>query len=403
MRLFYRCAEYAGSRWPGRVRWWAFVLGVLFCTGLCQAVPDGYTVSRGALHIHTVYSDGSGTYPEVTEAARQAGVDFIVVSDHDTLQALRDGHEGWHDGVLTLVGVEITTDVGHYLVMDVPADFTWPGRDAQGVIDAVRAAGGLGFIAHPIIRTPWRDWSVTGVTGMEIVNQSSLVHRYFSNDPVVAIDLAVRTIVSKSSTELLQYVTQTRLNDKMARWQQEIRARGRMVAIGSVDAHALLGLGFTRLYLPSYKDSFSTIQTHVITPQPFSGDIAVDRVAVYDALRQGHCYVVYALRGDALGFWFAADNGTRTAIMGDELSLNTGVTLAVTLPPGSVADQLTLYRNGIALAISTEAAWRTHITTPGIYHVEVTRLVDSQRVPWITSNPIYVTDDNLSAYLGVLD
>ncbi|HUX15651.1 MAG TPA: PHP domain-containing protein, partial [Phycisphaerae bacterium] len=62
----------------------------------------------GAFHVHSCYSDGSGTYQEIASAAARAGLDFVVMSDHDTLRPRADGWQGWHDGVLVIVGTEIS-------------------------------------------------------------------------------------------------------------------------------------------------------------------------------------------------------------------------------------------------------------------------------------------------------
>ena len=43
--------------------------------------PDVLTV-RGALHVHTRRSDGTGTPDEVAKAAGAAGLDFVVLTDH---------------------------------------------------------------------------------------------------------------------------------------------------------------------------------------------------------------------------------------------------------------------------------------------------------------------------------
>ena len=37
------------------------------------------------LHMHTRYSDGSGTHKDIAEAAIDAGVDAVIVTDHNVL------------------------------------------------------------------------------------------------------------------------------------------------------------------------------------------------------------------------------------------------------------------------------------------------------------------------------
>src|SRR6266498_6012642 len=72
---------------------------------------------RGALHMHTIYSDGTGTVEELARAARAAGLRWIIVTDHDTLEGQR--FEGWIDGVLVIVDHEITPDRNHFLALNV--------------------------------------------------------------------------------------------------------------------------------------------------------------------------------------------------------------------------------------------------------------------------------------------
>ena len=47
----------------------------------------------GNLHMHTTYSDGAGTHAEIARAAVRAGLDFVVVTDHNVWV---DGLEGYY-------------------------------------------------------------------------------------------------------------------------------------------------------------------------------------------------------------------------------------------------------------------------------------------------------------------
>jgi predicted metal-dependent phosphoesterase TrpH len=104
------------------------------------------------VHLHTTYSDGTATVPEVVAAARAAGVDLVLVTDHDSLAARRDGWEGRHDGVFALVGTEVSPKQGHYLAFGVDREIRHAGRSALEIAEAVRQAGGVGFAAHPFSR-----------------------------------------------------------------------------------------------------------------------------------------------------------------------------------------------------------------------------------------------------------
>jgi len=71
----------------------------------------------GAIHIHSVYSDGTGKIPDIARYAGEVGLDFIVMSDHNTLKPKRDGFERWYGNVMCLIGYEINdkSDKNHYL------------------------------------------------------------------------------------------------------------------------------------------------------------------------------------------------------------------------------------------------------------------------------------------------
>ncbi len=102
------------------------------------------------VHVHSTHSDGTGTVPEIAAAAAAAGADVVLLTDHDTLAARYHGHERWHGSVLVCVGEEVTKRPGHHYLafgLDDPIDHR--GMTPQQVVDAVAAAGGLGFTAHP--------------------------------------------------------------------------------------------------------------------------------------------------------------------------------------------------------------------------------------------------------------
>ena len=67
---------------------WAMSVGVLgYQPPERGRAPDGATPIgwpwRGAVHVHTVVSgDASGTVGEISAAAKQLGLDFVVITDH---------------------------------------------------------------------------------------------------------------------------------------------------------------------------------------------------------------------------------------------------------------------------------------------------------------------------------
>ena len=102
------------------------------------------------VHLHSTHSDGTGTVSEIARAAGKAEVDVVLLTDHDTLEAKRQGAEGWHGAVLVLVGEEISPPGhNHYLALGIDDEVRHMGISPADVCRAVRDAGGFGFAAHP--------------------------------------------------------------------------------------------------------------------------------------------------------------------------------------------------------------------------------------------------------------
>lgn len=115
----------------------------------------------GSAHVHSTYSDGTGTVAQIARAAREAGTDFILLTDHHSLQARANGEEGWHEGggVLIAVGTELTTDTGHLLAFDVPEELLPVSLSASEAMSAIEHCGGYGYIALPCdLKDHWRDF-----------------------------------------------------------------------------------------------------------------------------------------------------------------------------------------------------------------------------------------------------
>ena len=111
------------------------------------ATPDSRTV-RGAIHVHTRRSDGTGSPEDVARAAARAGLDFVALTDHGDATRFIDPPR-YIDRVLVLDGVEISTSAGHYIALGMPrAPYRLAGQ-ARDVVEDVHRLGGFGIAAHP--------------------------------------------------------------------------------------------------------------------------------------------------------------------------------------------------------------------------------------------------------------
>jgi len=103
----------------------------------------------GDLHTHTVHSDGVLTVAELAALAAGRGLDFIAVTDHNTVSHHAElPAAASRYGIILLPGQEVTTDGGHAGAL---GDIGWIDfrREPDDWLDATEATGGLLSVNHP--------------------------------------------------------------------------------------------------------------------------------------------------------------------------------------------------------------------------------------------------------------
>lgn len=321
--------------------------------------------------MHSTHSDGTGTVAQIARAAEKAGVDVVLLTDHDTLGAKRAGEEGWHGDALVLVGEEVTpADRDHFLAFgideEIPRRLTGPE-----ICAAVEAAGGFGFAAHPFSRGSRRfkraaipfddlDW-VAGVELWSFLNDTG--ERLGSVRDLVRMVLAPQSIIGSPPPENLR------------EWDRLCQTR-KVVGIGGLDAHqfGVRVAGRVPLRMMSYRRSFLQLRTHVLVPEPLNRDLDHDRALVYDALREGRCYIAVDALAPAKGFEFTA--------------LQTGTvpicySLRARLPQRA---RVRIVRDGAVFHEADADSLDLEVDSPGVYRLEA----ELRGRTWILSNPAYL-------------
>ncbi len=114
--------------------------------------PAGMTWWAGDLHAHTRHSDGSLSVDELAGTAVSSGLDFLAVTDHNTVSHHRHLPEaGARHQVTLLPGQEVTTHRGHANAFG-PLPWIDFRRPADDWVREVHAGGGLLSINHPTDR-----------------------------------------------------------------------------------------------------------------------------------------------------------------------------------------------------------------------------------------------------------
>jgi hypothetical protein len=348
---------------------------------------------RGAMHIHTTNSDGSGTPDEVAAAAARAGLSFIILTDHGDGTRLADTAT-YRSGVLVIDAVEISTSGGHVIALGLPrAPYPLRG-EPDDVLDDISRLGAMSIVAHPTSGKADLRWHGKDrpYDGIEWLNGDS----EWRDERPATLARILFTYAFRSPEALALLLDRP---DAAIRLWDAAAATHNVVGVAGSDAHARIGGdldhgGPAALNLPSYEQSFRTFSIG-LPGVTLTKNAAADARTVLDAVRAGHVFTTIDAFARPGRMSFTAQQGDRTVQAGDRLATGQPLSLAVDLdaPPG-VQPAITLFRNGEAVTTGAGA----HLTfdadgSAAVYRVEAT-IPEPGRAglpaPWLVSNPIYV-------------
>jgi hypothetical protein len=342
------------------------------------------------VHVHSTYSDGTAGVGEIAADAAAAGAAAVLLTDHDSLAARRDGWEGRQDGVCILVGTEVSPKQGHYLAFGVDEEIGHAGRSALEIAAAVRRAGGLGFAAHPFSRGG--HMLVPG-----LARRIVLPHGWPAlDDPRGCDGIELWSLTTDAAEgwrtpgEAMRWLRDPRAAiaagppaHHLHRWDA-LSARRRMPAIGGLDGHApgIRVRGRVRSPL-SHRRTFELLQTHLLCERPLTGEADADWRTVLTALAAGAAWLACPCVAPAYGarLWTELADGSIVRI-GAEARAGRAV-LRVRLP--RVAE-VGVLRDGAPFHQARVAALNVDIAARGVYRVEAR--IDGRL--WLLSNPVHL-------------
>lgn len=347
--------------------------------------PGGrlYEVS-GALHMHTLYSDGTGTVAEIAEYAGQRGLKFVIITDHCHLKAKDNGEEGRYGNVWALVGTELGDEdlPNHYLTYGI--DKVPPQDDPAQMVRDVQEMGGFGAIAHPHEKRtafpdmppyPWTAWDAP-IDGVEIWNQlSQWVEGLRPGNRITRFLHPLKSLTQPQP-------------ETLAVWDMLNQQRPVVGYVG-VDAHALkypLLFGLLHVKVFHYKVQFRSLLTHLMLHEPLeTEDFARAEQQILNALRNGNHFGANHRVGNPQGFRFhAIVDGVR------HLPIST-------IQPGRKVEflahspleaDLVLVRNGQPVIQVKGRDLRYVTSEAGVYRIESYR----KNRGWVFTNPIRILE-----------
>ncbi len=239
---------------------------------------------RGDLQSHTHHSDASGSVADLAAAARARGLDFVAVTDHNTVSHWAHLAAAGGDDLLLIPGQEITTYYGHANV--------WGARDWQEfrcrdnatmarVIDTVHAGGGLFSVNHPKDNGPAWEYS-----------------------PDLPFDCV----------EAWQGVWAANNYQSLDLWGSLLQQGRRVVAVGGSDKHVA---PFDRAQDKPFTGETSLYDLGTPTTWVYAGELSA--AGILGGIRAGHVFISADPQGPEL--YLAADSdgdGLYEGMMGDE-------------------------------------------------------------------------------------
>jgi predicted metal-dependent phosphoesterase TrpH len=125
------------------------------------------------LHVHTCYSDdATTTLREVVVYAKKRGLDGVAITDHDTVEGARKLVQ--KSNLLIIPGVEITTQRGHILALNVTTPIP-PMLTPFETIQRIHEVGGIAVAAHPTVvhKGGLRRQIVSSFDAIEVINSTA--------------------------------------------------------------------------------------------------------------------------------------------------------------------------------------------------------------------------------------
>jgi hypothetical protein len=356
----------------------------------------------GALHVHSSYShDGGGTIEEIRRAAGEAGLHFVLLSDHNDLRALPEATALWP---ALVVGEEVSTTGGHVLAIGVTQEVRDLGNDkgmtVAEAITEIEKQGGLPVVTHPSRRkTGWDRSARESVRAIEIYNADEDWRDENAFDLLGS--LITYPVAPVRSLALLL----DRPARNIALWDSLLAARD-VVGVGACDAHGRLDMPWGgHLEFPGYWPAFCIVSTEVWPWWPAAlSDTSMLRVIepsthLQQCLEAGQAQVVFRALGRGDGFVFQFRSGDQITMSGGRTLLPERGGRFVIVTPGGHRAIVRIYKDGRLWREGPGPVIEEPVTEPGVYRCEVSqgrRLPPFYRVrefPWILSNAIRIVEE----------
>jgi hypothetical protein len=379
------------------IRFSLYFLGLIFLIIIFPALfyhqefnplplPSKYV--KGVYHVHSNFSDGSGSLEKITRASAQLNQDFVILTDHGNPNLMSAQSTTWMNNVLLIGGSELSLNAGHMAVFGfkVPP-FRFP-PEPQEAIDDINRDGGVSFVSHPFDdKIPWTDWNIRNFSGIEVFNSYSFARQtgWFT-----LLKFPLQYLFNKRYA-LLNTLFYPKKN--IEHWDS-LNRMNKYLAIYACDAHAVMPISESiRPQYPSYKSMFDIFNTYVQIERSLNRDPHESAEIIIRAIKKGHFFNVVEAIAPANGFevYFIDDTEHRVET-GESTPIASG-NIHLRLPFDFETD-IHIKRNGEIfqkISRNLKKNLTCHIIKAGIYRIEIFVSENHfKTIPWILTNPFFI-------------
>lgn len=320
--------------------------------------------SVGAIHIHSVYSDGTGSVDSISKAAKKAGLDWIIITDHNSFEI----KEGIYNGVYVIKGEEISPkSENHYLALGINK-YIQPNKNAKHNIEAVKLNGGFGFAAHPNESDCRRNshrpikW-----TNKNIIPDGVEIWNWFSE---WADNLNDKNIFTLAYAFLCKNKLVKSANSNSLSWWDDLNNELEDIvpAVGGIDAHALKVKDYIiPVTIFPYESMFKTIVNIVTSDEEFKTDFFAKKEQILEALKSGRNLIINKAVSKEIPV-IKISNKNQAVTSGESISLDEETSLNVqTKKKGSIK----VFHNGKEIKSVISNSIKMLLNDVGKYRVEI--------------------------------
>jgi hypothetical protein len=384
-----------------------YVFAVLFILIVWDTVPSFFYkpekngnplqsfYKKGVYHVHSVFSDGKGTIDDITRAAGELSLDFVVLTDHGRPNVKASKATAWMHNVLLIGASELSLNCGHLSVQGFKTpDYIFPPEPQESINEVVLDnENGSCYISHPFdSHIPWTDWDIDGFTGLEVFSSYSEARKA----GLLKVLMFPHKYLINSKYALLNTMNYPRQN--MNKWDalnEHANMRTQFYGIYALDAHARLPLSKKfHLNFPTYKSMFEVLTVYVKIDGGFDSDTHAAADLVFAALKRGRFFNAVEAIAPANGFdvFFVDDaDGKRLEMGGVSSSFKGKIVL---LLPFQFGTTIRLFQDGDIFEQRTNEDKKQveiKINKPGVYRLEVYVKDNTfDDLPWIMTNPFFL-------------